>query len=471
MANSLNILFVNQTGLPDSQVFITFQDPSQTLNVSYNGQTLGRNKAGDMMTQSLSLETITADGLHVYNARGPVVFVSFEATMAHDGFSMDADLSGNAQPSFIGSGGANYFKAYQPFEINYEGSETNGQGNLTNINYFGAALSIQSYHGGVSGELLQTRGNTDTQSMSKRLGSLVNGPNSELAAISNHGKMLRYIGPSSFGAGSNPYPSFDAYLDYLCSNSITSQIENNNAFNTMTSPAVGNLNYNYTLKFLATVSADRTITLAGEITTTITPFGGTSSPGKTYTGASMTISPTIGSHTSAAIFNNTIYGQADPLGPGKGSTVFNSIWAELANDMANLGLCLNKVPGTTYTTTQSLAIGEITTGLLGGFVGSDLAYFAGDPAYQRYDKSAYKSIPSAAWWNAKTVPSPSALQPAHPYYSSYSEVIFDATSNEVYSIPFSDRFGQGPLMQTQLYNGKVVDTWVVTIGRPLFNLS
>ncbi len=181
----------------------------------------------------------------------------------------------------------------------------------------------------------------------------------------------------------------------------------------------------------------------------------------------MTISPT-GANTSQAIFNNTIYGQADPLGSSQGSTKFNSVWKTLATDMAKAGLFLNRVSGTTYATTQSLAIGEITTGLLGGFVASSATYSGGKGAYSKYNEKTYKDMPSEAWWNTNVIPSPSILQPQEAFYSTYSETIFDATDNEVYSIPFSDRFGQGPLMQTQLYDSKVVDTWVVTLGIPLF---
>ncbi|MGZ5026902.1 MAG: hypothetical protein ACXWE9_06430, partial [Methylobacter sp.] len=85
-----------------------------------------------------------------------------------------------------------------------------------------------------------------------------------------------------------------------------------------------------------------------------------------------------------------------------------------------------------------------------------------------YNGKAYKDVPSVAWWNTNTIPSPSALQASNPYYNIYAQQIFDATDNQVYSIPFSDRFGNGPLMQTQLYNGQVVDTWVVTLGAPIF---
>ncbi len=263
----LNMLFVNNTGLPDDQVFITFQDPSQTLEATYVEKSttvaVGRVKPKDMMTKSLSLTKIGKSGLDIANAEGPVVFVSYQATPTHGGFAMDADLSGNKQPSYIGSGGANYLKAYQPFEITYVKGATGGQGNLTNINYFAAPICIQSYNGGVTGTLLQTRGYykgtaAGSATLKSRLADLTKGPNSALATVTNSGKILRYIGPSSYGAGTNPYPNFDTYLASLHSNKVTTKIKNSNAFNTMDPPKKGNLNYNYTLDLTATVGVDNT---------------------------------------------------------------------------------------------------------------------------------------------------------------------------------------------------------------------
>jgi len=475
---SLNMLFVNQTGLPDDQVFITFQDPAQTLDVTYDdGTPVGRVIAGDIMTESLSLTQIGAGGMDISNANGPVVFVSYAATLANDGFDMSGDLSGDSQPSYIGSGGANYAKAYQPFEITYVAGATNGQGNLTNINYFTAPIRVQTYNGGTGGTLLQTRGYyggtaNGTAVLGGDLAALTAGPNASLATPTLSGHVLRYLGPSSYGAGTNPYPTFDAYLGAMHTAGQVTKIQNANAFNTQENPTTGNVNYNYVLDFDATVAADNTITLSGTITQLVTPFGGSTTTGTVYAGASMTISPTIGADTNDAIFNNTIYGQADPLGSGNGSTTFNSVWEQMATDMAGLGLYLNTVQaGTTYGTTQSLAIGEITTGLLGGFVGSDVVYSGGTGDDAQYNGMLYKDVPSKAWWANTTIPSPSTLQPSNPHYSGYSDVIFDATDNGVYSIPFSDRFGNGPLMQTQEYNGQTVDTWVVTLGAPIFAVT
>jgi hypothetical protein len=114
---SLNMQFINNTGLPNDQIFITFQDLGQTLNATYGqaSDPIGRKSTGDMMTKSYSLTEIGTAGMDIINAEGPVVLVSYQATKAKGGFDMGADLSGNEQPSYIGSGGANYLKAYQPF--------------------------------------------------------------------------------------------------------------------------------------------------------------------------------------------------------------------------------------------------------------------------------------------------------------------------------------------------------------------
>lgn len=474
-ADSLNMLFVNQTGLPDGQVFITFQDPTQTLNATYDGGTVvNRVNNNDIMTQSLNLTQIGVGGMSISNARGPVVFVSYAATMANNGFDMSADLSGNSPPSFIGSTGANYAKSYQPFEITYITGQTGGQGNLTNINYMGAPIAVNTYSGGQSGTPLQSRGYYTppgaggTATLAGELAKLTAGPNASLATPMVSGNVLRYIGPSSYGVETNPYPTFDAYLGAMHTAGQTTKIQNANAFNTQAVPAAGNTNYNYALDFIATVAGDKTITLSGTITQLVTPFNGITTQGTVYTDARMTISPTIGADTNDAIFNNTIYGQSDPRGSGNGSTTFNAVWQQMATDMANLNLTLNTgAPGTTYGITQSLAIGEITTGLLGGFVGSNANYAGGTGDYFQYNGMAYKDVPSEAWWASTTIPPPSTLQ-SEPYYSGYSETIFNATNNGVYSIPFSDRFGDGPLMQTQEYNNQTVDTWVVTLGQPIW---
>ncbi len=61
----------------------------------------------------------------------------------------------------------------------------------------------------------------------------------------------------------------------------------------------------------------------------------------------------------------------------------------------------------------------------------------------------------------------SEVQPNSPYYNTYADVIFNTSGNTVYGVPCSDRFGQGPLVNTVNWSGTAVGYWVVGIGTPL----
>jgi hypothetical protein len=101
-------------------------------------------------------------------------------------------------------------------------------------------------------------------------------------------------------------------------------------------------------------------------------------------------------------------------------------------------------------------IGEVTTGLLGGFFNSD--YQVGGV----YIKNMY----SNQWWSLNPIVAFSTIQPQNPYYNIYAQVIFDTSHNTVYGVPYSDRFGSGPLVNTVFYNGKNVNYWVLCVGAP-----
>ena len=63
------------------------------------------------------------------------------------------------------------------------------------------------------------------------------------------------------------------------------------------------------------------------------------------------------------------------------------------------------------------------------------------------------------------------IQPNNAYYSVYSNVIFNATNNTVYGVPYSDRFGTGPVVNSVSYTADgisyPVNYWVIGIGAPL----
>jgi hypothetical protein len=110
-------------------------------------------------------------------------------------------------------------------------------------------------------------------------------------------------------------------------------------------------------------------------------------------------------------------------------------------------------------TTQNLAIGEITSGLLMGFINSPVV-----PAGQ---SKPIKDLPSRTWWNLDPLIAFSQVQSDPAYFNQYANVLYKASSNETYSIPYSDRLGTGPLINSVKYNGTDVVTWVVTVEPPV----
>jgi hypothetical protein len=111
-----------------------------------------------------------------------------------------------------------------------------------------------------------------------------------------------------------------------------------------------------------------------------------------------------------------------------------------------------------------MAIGEITTGFLGGYVNSDYV----PPTVNGLPNTlAIKDLPSGTWWNLDPIVGFDEIQSNPDYYNQYSQLIFDASGNTVYSVPYSDRFGNGPLVNTVEFNGQSVDNWVIGLYDPV----
>jgi len=195
-----------------------------------------------------------------------------------------------------------------------------------------------------------------------------------------------------------------------------------------------------------------TITMTGNIATTILPYGQASSAGPTFNNVTVTI-PT----TNAALFNQTIYGQSDP---GGGATYTGAGWTAFQTYLNTIATSYMTASGV-YNTVQATMIGEISSGMLGGFVNS------ATPSSQ-YGGMDVGSLPSYEWWTLSPQPVFSQLQPDNPYYNQYSSIIYDASDNGAYSIPYSDRFGSGPLINSvQAPDGTSVGSWDITLGAPI----
>ena len=435
----LNLKFKNKTTLDNKDVYITFQNPSLGTNnfqVTYNGgQPVQFANEANLMSESLSLKEIGEEGFAITELLGGILYVSYGAPLT----------STTSAPSYIGSSGQDYNTFFQPFELTRTGNP-NDQGDLTAINYFTAPISIQSYSGSETGTPLQNVGFTQTAG---EIGSEISAltQNNPASVITNKdGDIVRYIGPSSYGTdGTNPFPSFVPYLKAVSSDSQTTAIQNSNAFNAPPQAGPGSTNYNFILNLTATASTDGSITMTGSIDTQVTPYGGSTVDGPSFTDCTVQ----IGAEASQA-YNNAIYGQVIT-----DAVSFGSGWTDLSAYMDDKGLSDQNA----LNITQNLAIGEITSGLLMGFVNSSVV-----PAGKTV---ALKDMPSNAWWSLDPVIAFSDVQPLHAYYNTYANVIYKASNNEAYSLPYSDRLGDGPLVNSVQWDNQDVDTWVVTLEPPV----
>jgi len=89
----------------------------------------------------------------------------------------------------------------------------------------------------------------------------------------------------------------------------------------------------------------------------------------------------------------------------------------------------------------------------------------------QYGATPLRDLFSDQWWQLDPMVAFSGVQTNSDFFSEYSSVLYNASSNQVYSIPYSDRMGDGPLMQTVQFIGTngamTVDTWVVELGAPI----
>lgn len=438
----LNLKFLNNTGYDATNVFITFQNGIGTpFDVTYGGGTTVTFGTNDVLSQSLTLAQIGTNGFTVSSVSSVGVFVSYGAALTNK----------IAAPSFF-PGAPNADLRWQNFEITRTGG-AGDQGNLTAINYFTAPMGITSYNGTTA---LQNRSYNPGQTaavIGNQLGA-VSGYNTNAIVRDTGGNILRYIGPSTF-ASNPPYSSFTPYLQSIANSGQATAIVNSNAFNGMNGSnsggVAGSTNFTYKLDLSASVATNNTISMSGNITTKIIPFGGNATAGTTYTNASVIISG-----TDENILNSIIYGQT--VGSFTNSVTWGSGWTDMYNDMTN---AFGVADGTAnFQTTQRLAIGEITSGILMGFLDST-------NTVAQYGSTPLKDLQSYQWWQLDPMVAFSSVQSASNFFNEWGNVIYNSSSNQVYSIPYSDRMGTGPLINSVQFGGTNVDSWVVDLGAPV----
>lgn len=451
-------------------VWIQVQDPNyQSTTINFQATYANGTKSIDfsdsgnqvMMSLPVKLSDIGAGGLNIIFSESAVFYVFYD------------DPTGNsrtAAPDFMGS-----TQRFMPFELTMKGN-TGDQGNLTAINYFTSPLSIRSYQNNpipnpAEPVLQQTGFGTATATQIGARFAAATGGNPSAVVTDANGRIIRYLGPSDVFQTPegqpmpNPWPSFLPYTLSIHEANQGTTIKRTNGFNFA---APDNLPvYQFGADMTATANSDGSLTITGSITVSVNAPIKTGNPGLppggAWTGATFSFSV---SDPDIDAFNNAIYGQVQNSAvsfTGQAWDDFKTFTQNTLQDPTkahdpntNPSLYDPQV-GSAYDTTRKMFVGEVTTGLLGGFFNSD---------YQvngEYIKNMY----SNQWWSLNPIVAYSTIQPSNPYYNIYAAVIFDKSSNSVYGVPYSDRFGSGPLVNTVQYNGASVNYWVLGIGAPL----
>ncbi len=498
-----------QAGLTPAQIYVSIQPgegPGGLTGflVTYNSSSgqdrlVPFGRPDYVISQPLSLAEITDPAtsrptLYVTQGVSLSTFVSYGAPM----------VPSTTAPSVIDTADPDYRTRYQQFELTRNYPAVDGdQGNLTHINYFTAPMKLENFatSDATLASPLQTKsfGTNTAASIFASLaaipaagGGTIGGSN---AVVSDAGGAVRVIGPSTFTSGL-PYPSMRPYVQSLAG--TTTKIWNYNGFNGSGGTPAYQVNFgpsafnsksqsfNDADNYLTmTVDANGKITVSGTINITQTAGGSASQTFTDDAAAPWMVIDPGSTPADVAAYNLAIYGQAKDA-TTTAVTYPSPKWADIG---AYLVGKVNATPDPTATT-QALLVGDVTSALLLGFANaaptqaafnpfSGTIYPAGYPNQPTITYNgqpgnpqpiAVKDMRSHEWWNFDPATSPTAqvLQPSSPsHYNQYAAIIQQASGNQTYTIPYSDRLGIGPLIQTVQYNGTKIGTVKVTLFPPI----
>lgn len=452
-AGYLDLVFEDHSPTYDAdQLWVSFDNggSARPFDVTYNNGAAVTIDPGNHLSDPLQLSTVTDQTFRINSVTSVAVFVSYGQPFT----TLDAS------PSFF-KGAVSADITFQNFEITRTGG-AGDQGNLTNINYFTAPMSIDSYSSDYdSGNTaLQSTGYVET---TEQIGSKLSGL-SPSNSVTVDGKLRRYLGPTSWTIDA-PYPGFGDYLASVRASGVSNTIENHNAFNTNGATPTTGKNYDFTFSLTSAIAADNSIQLTGQITTRIKDnAAGTFTDGATYTNADITLS---GADMSK--LNMIIYGQTANPTALQSAVTWGSGWTEWADfvqDPANnLTDSFDPSLSVGELTVAQTAIGEIATAVLMGFLGNTTVV----------DGTALNDMPSEDWWKLDPMQAFSDIQANPDHYNQWANVIYNASDNSVYSLPYSDRVGNGPLVNTVRFNKDGIfydiDRWVVGVGEPIHESS
>jgi hypothetical protein len=450
-------VYFDQTGYSGS-VWLQVQDPfyasttGQNFQATYAGGTaisFSQSGSNVLMSVPVRLSALGSGGLAINHSESAVFFLFYDDPTGNDR---------TAAPAYPTS-----TQRFMPFELTMMGG-TGDQGNLTAINYFTAPQSIKSYQidpqANPSAPVLQQTGfGSVTAAQLAAQFYAATGGNAAATVQNASGGIVRYLGPSSF-TSNNPWPSFLPYLQSINAAPQSTTIQRSNGFNFADNTPV----YQFGADMAATVGTDGTITVTGNITVSTNTSVVSPNPPPPVAGYWSDATLTFSAADLDAL-NAAIYGQAQNSAVSCTGTGWSSFLAFTQQTLQNPNLPYNATTNPSlydlgaYDTTLAMFIGEVTTGLLGGFFNSSYVPSG--------SQTAIKNMVSNSWWSLNPVVGYSTIQPVNSYYNVYAGIIFNASGNTVYGVPYSDRFGSGPLVNTVNYNNTSVGYWVVGVGAPL----
>lgn len=496
-----DITFVNNPGV---QAF-TWTAVTNVVYSEFNTSGVPSNTAitiGQGYSDSLTLSNVMSQGglRWISNAPSAQVIISYGApipstsvtyqTIGITGYTNQIAFYANGQLAANSTNDPSYQIPYQNFELTYSGTNTGDQGDITAINYIGSLLKISSYASSdATGSALQTVGyaQSNTSQMASLLQTFTNTigssgyGNTTLSSIvtNSSGGIVRVIGPSQFvggvGTGIATYTNFNDYLG-----SVQASVYSNTVLSNYSG-------YNTVVGGATTVNGNQTNVLVTFVmTNTVTGTGGNNGYGLSATGSITLVYTSYFNGAPTGTNTNTISGIQFQV-PGLYTNSTNGVYPTAAAQFiygASSGANNYFVQNAAYSTLQSYlaqyvdgansnAMVDVTSQIQGelaeafsfGLAGSTNLATNGD---------VIGHMPSGMWWQQSNGVTPFAGAQTNPaFYNIYAALIAQASSNQVYGAPYSDRFAgsNSPLINDLQYvqNGVTnpVNSWLINVGAPV----
>lgn len=446
--------------------WVTYGTNSVTWNTWTN--MVGTNaQVGSLFANSILLsDIIDAGGLTWSgNAAGAAIYVSYGTNIPYSQYSLSGLSPNNpSDPS--------YNIQYQNFELTYTGGASGDQGDITAINFFGAAMSISSYaSANATGPALQSVGYfASTENIYGQLKAITGG-NPSVVLTNSTGQVTRVQGPSNYGiqpSGDDygAYSSFNDYFASLATSSNTAVLSNNSAFNT-TPNVTPTSNYtNADVTFVLTNSVSSTtngyaLSATGDIIVVNRVYtNGAFSESSTnvYSGITLNVTPTplTGTNIQPNVASSYVY--YGDQSPGADYIYMSGTnWDNLVNYLTTNNFVTANAGAAGAGVVQAQIFGELATGLAAGFIGST-------NIVDQFPGIALGDLPSANWWSLTNIVAFSDVQSATNFFNTYADVIYQNSSNTVYGMVYSDRFLN---ISPYVSANSEVGSWMVDLYDPI----